>query len=67
MAKGKAKFKFNSGMGALCCSHCSGIIKDGTQFTEEEWKAAKGEIKLRPQFCDACKEKRENAKRPKNI
>ena len=35
----KAKFKFNNGVGALICSKCSGIIKDGTQFTEDEWKA----------------------------
>ena len=27
-------------------------------FTDEEWRAAKGEIKLAPQLCDKCEEKR---------
>ncbi|MGV8961956.1 MAG: hypothetical protein ACOH2V_01065 [Candidatus Saccharimonadaceae bacterium] len=43
-------------MGALICSRCSAIIKEGIYFTEEERKAAKGEIKLPPQYCDACEE-----------
>ena len=60
MAKGKAKFKFNGGYGALLCSQCSSIIKEGIHFTEEEWKACRGEIKLPHQFCDKCKERREN-------
>jgi hypothetical protein len=55
--KAKAKFKFNSGMGALLCSRCSTIIKTGSYFTEDEWKAMKGEIKLPAQYCDACEEK----------
>lgn len=55
--KGKAKFKLNSGHGALLCSKCSAIIKEGRYFTEEEWKAAKGEIKLAPQYCDECEAK----------
>lgn len=59
MSKGKAKFKLNSGHGALCCSHCGRIIKDGTYFSEEEWRACKGEIKLKPQYCDICLEKQE--------
>lgn len=57
MSKGKAKFKVNGGLGALLCSRCSAIIKDGHFFTEEEWKAAKGEIRLPPQYCDLCEEK----------
>lgn len=58
--KGKAKFKFNGGQGALLCSKCSIIIKEGRFFTEDEWKAARGEIKMGPQFCDECEEKRHN-------
>lgn len=57
LVKGKAKFKFNGGIGALICSKCGRIIKDGTQFTAEEWLACKGEVKLKPQFCDLCLEK----------
>lgn len=55
--KAKAKFKFNNGIGALLCSKCGRIIKEGTFFTEEELKAAKGEIKLPAQYCDDCEEK----------
>jgi len=55
--KGKAKFRFNGGYGALLCSHCSTIIKEGKFFTEEEWQACKGEIKIAPQYCDVCEEK----------
>ncbi len=54
--KVKAKFKFNSGMGALVCSKCGRIIKEGIYFTEDEWKAMKGEIKLPAQYCDICEE-----------
>jgi hypothetical protein len=46
-----AVFKFNGGNGALLCSKCSKIIKVGYEFTEEEVKAIKGEIKLKPQYC----------------
>lgn len=55
--KGKASFKFNNGNGALICSKCGVIIKEGRHFTEEEWKALRGEIKLPPQYCDKCEEK----------
>lgn len=54
--KSKAKFKFNSGMSALLCSRCSRIIKVGCDFTEDEWKALRGEIKMAAQFCDICEE-----------
>lgn len=57
MSKPKAKFKFNNGIGALICSKCSTIIKEGPFFTEEEWRAFKGEIKLPAQYCDICEEK----------
>lgn len=62
MGKGKAKFKFNGGYGALLCSHCSKIVKEGKDFTEEEWEACRGEKKIKPVFCDECKERRENGK-----
>lgn len=57
MGKKRAKFKFNNGVQALICSRCGAIIKEGTFFTEEEWKASKGEIKLIAQYCDKCEEK----------
>lgn len=56
--KGKAKFKLNGGNPVMLCSHCSVIIKYSKHFTDEEWRAAKGEIKLAPQLCDKCEEKR---------
>ena len=55
--KSKAVFKFNSGMFALLCSKCRRIIKEGRYFTEEEWKACRGEIKIKAQYCDDCAEK----------
>ena len=57
--KGKAKFKSNSGLGALLCSKCSAIIKESRFFTDDEWSAFKGEKKLSPQYCDRCLEKME--------
>jgi len=53
--KSKAVFKFNGGQGALLCSRCLVIIKIGLDFTEEEIKALKGDIYLKPQYCDKCK------------
>jgi len=57
MAKGKAKFKLNGGNPVLLCSHCSVILKYSRHFTDDEWLAAKGELKLPPQYCDECAEK----------
>ena len=57
MAKGKAKFKLNNGNPVMLCSHCSTIIKYSRHFTDEEWEAAKGEIKLPPQYSYECEEK----------
>ena len=54
-----AVFKFNGGNGALLCSGCSKIIKTGYQFTEEEKKAMRGDLKLKPRYCDECKGKRD--------
>ena len=58
--KGKAKFKTIKGISMLLCSHCSQVIKEGKYFTEEELRAAKGELKLPPQYCDECEEKKLN-------
>ena len=58
MSKGKAKFKLNGGNPVLLCSHCSCIIKYSKYFTEDEWKACRGEIKIPPQYCDECEELR---------
>ena len=51
----KAKFKFNNGNGALLCSKCSVIIKEGHQYTKEEKNAAYNNGYLPPQYCDKCK------------
>ena len=51
----KAIFKFNGGNGALLCSKCKVIIKTGKDFTEQEIKAIRGEIKLDSQYCNKCK------------
>jgi hypothetical protein len=56
--KGKAKFKLSGGDPVLLCSHCSVILKYSRHFTEEEWKAYKGESKLPAQYCDKCAEQR---------
>ena len=55
--KSKARFKFNSGNGAMLCSRCNVIIKTGRDFTEDEWKAALGEKYMPPQVCEKCKNK----------
>jgi hypothetical protein len=52
-----AIFKFNNGNGAILCSGCRVIIKEGYQFTEEEWQGMVGEIELPKYYCDKCKEK----------
>ena len=53
----QAIFKFNNGNGALLCSGCYIIIKEGYQFSEEEWKALRGEVNLESQYCEICKKK----------
>ena len=60
--KGRAKFKFNSGNPVLLCSKCNKIIKYSKYFTEEDWKACRGEIKLSSQICDECLEKEMDSK-----
>jgi hypothetical protein len=49
-----AKFKFNSGHAALCCSQCGSIIKVGFEFTDEESDAYRGLIQIPAQYCDEC-------------
>jgi hypothetical protein len=53
----KAKFKFNGGAGALLCSKCNKLIKDGSEFTQEELKAYKGKITIAAKYCDWCSNK----------
>ena len=65
MSKGKAKFKISGGNPVLLCSECSVIIKYSHHFTEEEWLAARGEIKMTSQYCDKCEEKRKKYKERK--
>ena len=50
----KAIFKFNSSLGAILCSSCRKIIKIGKDFTDEEWKAFRGELDYPAQYCDQC-------------
>ncbi len=44
-------YKYNNGNGALLCSDCSVIIKEGNDFTENE-----------AQYCEKCKYIRTNSK-----
>jgi len=53
----KAIFKFNNGLGALLCSSCSIIIKEGKDYTHKEHEASMGLIEMRAQYCKECKEK----------
>ena len=47
--------KFNNGRGAILCSGCRKIIKEGHDFTPEESQYIRGEIDHLPvQFCDQC-------------
>ena len=50
----KAIFKFNSSLGAILCSSCRTIIKIGKEFTDEEWKAFRGELDYPAQYCEQC-------------
>jgi len=50
----KAIFKFNNSHGALLCSGCRIILKEGYRFSEEEVAAFQGEDKLEAQYCNTC-------------
>jgi hypothetical protein len=59
MKKEKAIVKFNGGRLAILCNNCITIVKVGKDFTEEEIRFAKGEIKhIDPVYCDKCKNTR---------
>lgn len=49
-----AKFKFNNGAGALLCSRCNTIIRQGSELSAEEREAMKGKISLPSQYCWTC-------------
>lgn len=57
MSKSKAKFKISGEHFVMLCSKCSEIIKYWKDFNEDEKLAAKGELKLKSQYCDKCEEK----------
>ena len=52
--KDKAIFKFSDGIVAMLCNKCGVIFKTDISFSEEEWKAYKGEIELGKQYCNRC-------------
>lgn len=61
--KKTATIKFNNGNFALLCTSCSKILKVGYEFNEEEVKYAKGEIDIKPMYCNSCvNEKLNNSK-----
>ena len=55
-----AIFKYNSGNGAILCSKCSRIIRSGNSLTEDDWKHGRGEIILKAQYCNKCKDRIKN-------
>ena len=50
----KAIFKFNNSHGALLCSGCRVILKDGYRFSDEEMAAFQGTTELEAQYCNMC-------------
>ena len=50
----KAIFKFNNSHGALLCSGCRVILKDGYRFSDEEMAAFQGATELEAQYCNTC-------------
>lgn len=59
----KAIVKFNGGRGAILCSKCRVIIKEGHEFNDEEKQYIKGEIEFLPeQYCEQCVIKDTNSK-----
>ena len=57
----KAIFKFNrrTPHGALLCSGCRVILKEGYRFSDEEMSAMKGEGELEAQYCKKCEEEKD--------
>ena len=60
----KATIKFNGGNLALLCSDCYVIIKTGKNFTPEELEYTLGKSKnnLPPQYCESCKNKKNDSR-----
>lgn len=55
-APGMARVKYNDGQGAILCSSCSIIIKEGNEFTDLENEFLRGIITYLPEyFCEECK------------
>ena len=50
----KAIFKFNNSHGALLCSGCRVILKDGYRFSDKEMAAFQGATELEAQYCNTC-------------
>jgi hypothetical protein len=56
--KQSAILKYNSGHGAILCSTCNIIVKEGHYtFTEVEQDAFFNNGNLDPYYCDKCKQK----------
>ena len=55
----KAIFKFNNSHGALLCSGCRVILKDGYRFSDEEMAAFQGFGELEAQYCNTCEARKE--------
>ena len=58
--------KFNGGAGALLCSNCRAIVKEGwadeinsdpKRIIKKDWESKK------PLYCEECQEKMKNSKR----
>lgn len=50
------RYKFNNGQGAVLCSCCSGIVREGKSITKEEKNdMLKTPSKLPPIICTDCK------------
>lgn len=48
----RAIIKFNDGMGAVLCSRCRKILREGGSMTQSDIKAMRGELLLPPQYCE---------------
>ena len=57
-APGMVVMRFNNGRGAITCSKCSIIIKEGYEFTDLENEFLEGIISYLPEyFCEECNDK----------
>lgn len=54
MSKKQITIKFNNGNLAILCHNCKTIIKTGSDFTNEEIEATKGQRHLDPCYCKKC-------------